>query len=276
MISDPLRKAEEMLVRYIQERKKPLAQLALETLTEIAPNHPRRQEYAIWVADLDQELALQGRIDEQLAAGRLALRKGELDAAVRHLEALRKVDPDAQATITLAHEIEAAEQSEASSADIGRLKELLQGQLDSGQLDAAEASLEKLARQAVPKLTIDFYRKRLAEARALARDQAEAQAFENDLQARLAHRDWQAARDVAHRFGERFPDRPGAAEMFSRIAELESAERRQLSIRQGIATVEQFLAQGNRVQAELALKLLRGLHPDPAEIADLEQRLAAL
>lgn len=265
-----------MLVRYIQERKKPLAQLALETLTEIAPDHPRRQEYAIWVADLDQELALQGRIDEQLSAGLLALRKGDLDVAARHLEALRKVDPDAPATTTLAEEIQAAQRSEASSADIGRLKELLQDQLDSAQLDAAEASLGQLAQQAVPKLTIDFYQKRLAEARIQARDEAEAQTFEDELQARLGDRNWQAARDVAHRYGERFPDRPRAGEMFGRIAELESAERRQHSIRQGIATVEQFLAQGNKVQAELALKLLRGLQPDPAELAALEQRLAAL
>ena len=276
MTSDQLQKAEEILLRYIQERKKPLAELALETLTELAPDHPRRQEYALWVAELDQELALEKRIAEQLAEGRKALRGGELGTVRRHLDALRKLDPDADATVALAREIEAVQQSQVLSADIGRLKKALEDQLATGQIDVAEATLGRLAQQAVPKLTIDFFRRRIGEARAQARDQADARDLESAFATRVAEKDWQGARDVAHRFGERFPDRPDGAQMFNRVGQLEATDRRQLSIQQGIATVEQMLENGDRAQAELALKLLRGLSPDPERLSALEARVAAL
>ena len=276
MTSDPLKKAEEILVRYIQERKKPLAELALETLVELAPDHPRRREYTQWVAELDQELALQNRIDSLLSEGRTALRRGDADTARSRLEALRKVDPDAAATVALAQEIESAQEDQAQSAGIGRLKETVDGYLERGALDAAEAAIGRLAQQSVPKLTVDFYRRRLSEARVQARDAAEAQAIEQDLEARLTAKDWQGAREVAHRFGERFPASSRAAEMFNRVGEIEANERRQLSIRQGVATVEQFLAQGDATQARLALKLLRSLDPDANQLAELEARVAAL
>jgi len=62
-----VRKAEEMLLRYIEQRKKTAAELALQTLREIAPDHPRLAEYAIWVRDLDQEAAQQRQLDGELA-----------------------------------------------------------------------------------------------------------------------------------------------------------------------------------------------------------------
>lgn len=206
----------------------------------------------------------------------MALRRGDAETARSQLGALRKIDPEAAATVALAQEIDAAQEDQAQSADIGRLKETVDGYLERGALDAAEAAIGRLAQQSVPKLTVDFYRKRLSEARLQARDAAEARAFEEALEERLRAKDWQGAREVAHRFGERFPNTSRAAEMFNRVGEIEANERRQLSIRQGVATVEQFLAQGDATQARLALKLLRGLDPNAAQLAELEARVAAL
>lgn len=271
-----LRKTEEMLIGYIQQRKKPLAQLALESLLEIAPGHPRRQEYQLWVNELDQELALQKRIDEQFQAGHLAVHRGDLDIARTHLESLEKLNADAQATATLAQEISDAQHDVAASADIERLKQQVEDMMTAGQLDQAQASLAQLARLAVPKVTVDSLAHRLADARVHAQEQAEAQTIEGEYRRRLEARDWQGARDVAHRFGERFPSSNRGAELFNLVGRHEAMERRQNSLRQGIAALEQMIAQGRRQEAELALKLLHNLELPADQLAALEQRVKAL
>lgn len=271
-----LRQAEEMLRRFIQQRKKPLAEMALETLVELAPNHPRLGEYRTWVADLDRELELQQRIDGELAAGRAALRADDTVRARRHLQALEKLDPTAIAVEILAAEVAAAEQGMVQSAGIERLKEKAEELLRDGRFEDAERDIEELARMDVPKITIDVLRRQLGEALGQARDNAEAEALVAAFHNLLEKREWQAARDVAHRFGERFPDRPDAARFFNLVTEKESAERRQQSLAQGITTLEKLLADGKKAEAEVALKLLRQLKLDEARLAAYEQRVARL
>lgn len=265
-----------MLTGYIQQRKKRLAEFALSTLLEIAPDHPRRHEYEIWVRDLDQELVLQQRIDEELRAGRQALRLDNLETATRHLEALRKVDPTALATEELAAEIESARQGQVESADIRRHKEVIEGLIDERFFQRAEAAIVELSKHDVPKVTIDFFRKRLAEAQGRARDVTDSQEIVRTLEGQIAAHDWQAARETAHRYGERFPTSRRAAELFNRVAEEESTERRKLSIRQGVETLEGFVAQGKKHEAALALKLLQNLKIDAEQFAVLEQRVKSL
>ena len=128
----------------------------------------------------------------------------------------------------------------------------------------------------VPKLTVDFFRKRLAQAREQAREQAEGEALTAIFRRHLENRDWQSARDVAHRFGERFPDRPEASRFFNQVIEMEAAERRQQSLEQGIATLEKFLAEGKRREAEVAVKLLRQLQLDEQQLARFAERVAKM
>ena len=273
---DNLRRTEEMLMRYIQERKKQLAELALETLVELAPDHPRRQEYEIWVRDLDQELVSQQRIDEHLQAGRQALRRGSTEDAQRALAALRKVDPMGRATEALGAEIEAAVQGQAESADIRRHKDAIEDLISQQDFARAEQAIVDLSRLDVPKVSIDFLRKRLAEAQSRAQDDSDAQDIINTLERQLASHDWQGARETAHRFGERFPFGTRASELFNRVAEEEATERRKASIRQGVQTLEGFLAQGKKHEAALALKLLQNLNLGADELRALEARVKAL
>ena len=268
-----LRATEEMLTRYIQQRKKPLAELALATLREIAPDHPRQDEYQIWVADLDQELELQRRIEEQVAAGRAALQADNLAQAAKHLAALRKVDPDSSLTEQLAAEIASAEQGQAESADIDRAKQRLEELLAARQLDEAEKQMDLLRRMDLPKVTIDFLRQRLEESRSRLRDEAEAEQLVALFEQRLAARAWPDAREVAQRFGQRFPASPRTAELFDRVNALEAEERRLRSLQEGLAACEKFIAEGNRHSAELALKLLASLDLDPARRAQLEEQI---
>lgn len=271
-----LHQAEEMLRRYIQQRKKPLAELALETLIELAPHHPRRQEYELWVSDLDQEMALQLHVDRELAAARAALQAEDAGKARRHFESLKKLDPTSAAVETLEAELAAAEKGRAASADIGRLKETVEELIAKALFDDAEREIERLAAMDVPKVSIDFLKKNLNEARTRTSDQAEADLMIASFERSLDSHDWQAARELAHRFGERFPELPHAARMFNLVTEKEAAERRQLSLEHGISTLEKFIAEGKRPEAEVAIKLLRQLELDEERLAAFARQVAAL
>ena len=268
-----LRKAEEMLVRYIQERKKPMAELALETLLELDPDHPRRHDFEIWVRDLDQEVALQRQFDEHLGAGRAALQAGDVAGAEERLEKLRQLDPDATETEQLAAELSRAERGRAAVADIERSKQRVEELLQVGDADRAEAELKRLAAFDVPKITLDFLRKRLMEVRAEKSDAQVLVVLEAQLRDRLTSQDWQGAREEAHRVGELFRTSPRAVEMINEINQREAEHRREASLARGIASFEQFLAEGKMSDAQLTLKLLQSLKLDPARLEELAARL---
>lgn len=270
-----VRKAEEMLLRYIEQRKKTAAGFALDALREIAPDYPRLAEYEIWVRDLDLEAAQQRQLDEELAAGRLALQVGDLAVARRHLGKLEELDPSALATAQLATEISQAEAGQAESADIEGIKARFEAHVAALRLSEAARELEELSRHAVPKVTLDRMGARLVEARRTEHDQREMAAFEELFRGHVAEHRWQKARDVARQAGQRFPAHPRPAEMFNEVSLWEAEDRRQESIRQGVATLEQFIAQGQRGDAELALKLLKD-KIEPQQLAQYEERVRAL
>lgn len=270
-----VRKAEDMLMRYIEQRKKTAAELALEALTEIAPGHPRLAEYRIWVRDLDKEAAVQRELDEELAAGRIALQVGDVSVAQRHLKKLQDHDPRSSAALLLAGEITQAEAGQAENSVIEDIKLKLEHHLASLEIEEAQAQLEELARHAVPKITLDRLNVRLEEARSTRRDQLEIAAFEELLEQYLKAGSWQKARDIAQQAGQRFPDHPRPAEMFNFVNTRESEARHKESVRQGVASLEAFIAAGNRDNAELALKLLRG-KIDDAELERYAAQIAGL
>ena len=53
--------AEQMLEKYLLERQQTLARFALETLLDIYPNHPKRQDYESWVELLADEAKQQDK-----------------------------------------------------------------------------------------------------------------------------------------------------------------------------------------------------------------------
>ena len=103
-----------------------------------------------------------------------------------------------------------------------------------------------------------------------------AKSLQAELEQKLAARDWTACREICRRFGERFPGDPRATAMFQKVNQLEDGERRDQAKTQGLKTLEQFLAAGRKSEAELALKLLRNLNIEPAQLAALEARVRAL
>lgn len=267
---------EEMLMRAIQKRQKQLAQMALQTLVDLAPDHPRLAEYRVWVKEVDQEVAMQGRIDAALAVGRAALQSGQVDEARRSLEALEKLDPSSSAVERFRDEVETAIRARAAGAGIERYKKEIEDSFAAGNLDAARYAIDKLGSLDVPKITLDFYQKRLQEMMQRQRDQLDSTVINTDLEVALSRRDWATAREVAQKFSLRFPNDPRAGAVFHRINHLEADQRREQAKDQGIATLEQFIAQGRKAEAQLALKLLRNLNVDPAALAAFEARVNAL
>ncbi|RMH20133.1 MAG: hypothetical protein D6696_08905 [Acidobacteria bacterium] len=270
------RAAEEMLERYIQQRKKSLATLALETLLELVPNHPRREDYERWIDEIDREAELQSQIEAEVAAGRDALDSGDWREAKRVLALLRKLAPGSMAAETFARDLERAERSRAEGASIEQRKQRIEALLAARQVNEAEVEIDALAELSVPKVTLDFLRKRLAEIRAELCTAAELESMESVYRQHLARHGWQAARDVAAAIGELCPTSDRAGEMFDEINRLEAEERRQKSVEQGIATLEDFIAQGRRAEAELALKVLRGLDIDDQQLKHFQQRIDRL
>lgn len=270
-----IRKAEDMLMRYVEERKKTAAEFALETLGELAPDHPRLAEYSIWVRDLDKEAAAMQELDNEMAAGRMALQVGDLNVAQRHLEQLEQLDPGSTWTHQLRSEISLAAAGQAESADIEEIKLRFEEHLVALRIPEAEKELEVLAKHEVPKITLDRLTVRLNEARSMRRDQQEMAAFEELFAQYLKSRRWQKSRDVAQQAGQRFPQHPRPAAMFNEVTMYEAEERQEQSVRQGIASLEQFIASGNRDSAQLALKLLKGKIED-ARLARYEAKVASL
>lgn len=271
-----IRQAEDMVIRAIQQRKKPLANMAFETLEEIAPQHPRLDELRIWVRDLDQEVALHTRIDALLGAGRSALQSDDLAGASQQLDALRKLDPMGLATETFGAEVDAAEKGREASADIGRIKQEIDDALASDDIPRAQQALASLQSTDVPRVTTQTYARRIDETSQRLRDASEAHGLTDRFDRHLEAREWQAAREVAQHFGQRFREDPRSTHMFNRVAELEAGDRRRQSIQQGLASCEQFIAQGKKLEAKLALKLLRSMNLDAGRIQVLEARIAQL
>ena len=275
-LQERINTAEEMLIRAIQQRKQSLARMTLDALREIAPRHPRLAEYKIWVDDLGEEMALQSRIDIVLNEGRTALREGNLVEARRKVEALQKLAPYSSSTDDFAAEVERAAQGRETSAGIDRLKQRIEEGLASEKVDDAQQALEELQSMGLPRITIQTYARRIEEARTVIRDAAEADAMTIGFERFLQQRDWQNAREVAQRFGNRFPGDPRSAAMFNRVTEMEAGDRRQQSIVQGLASLESFIATGKKVEAQLALKLLRSMNADESRLAAYEARISTL
>lgn len=271
-----VRKAEEMLLRYVQERKKALAQFALDALLELVPEHPRKHDYTIWIADLDQEVAMQKRMDAERDAGRAALHAGDLAGARGRLDALRKLDADATATAQLAHELEELERGRAENASIERHRHRFEELIGSLDLEEAERELTGLGRLNVPKVTLDFLRRRLEDARGRVLEASHLQDFEKTFRDHLQAGRWQAARDVAHEVGSRFRGHPRSPEMFDEVTRLEAEARRRQSLEQGIRALEGFIANRQRREAELALRVLHGLDLDPQRLAAYEAKIRQL
>jgi serine/threonine protein kinase len=275
---DALRAAEteEVLINYLQKKQLPLARLALESLLEIQPNHPKRADYESWIGLLVDETEKSKRADAALVAAREALGRNDFRAARRELETIARNDPTGKRGEAFSHELEAAEHVAQEGAEIDRRKRRFEELLAAHRAAEAAAELDALAKLDVPRVTLDFLREKLAEDHErLKREEAEA-AFEQRYRQRLAVHDWFAAREIAQELGRELPESSRAASMFAEIGRLEAIHHRQQAVEQGVRQVEAFIDQGDAAKAELALKILVQMDPENRHRKRLEKRVGGM
>jgi len=262
---------ESILTRYLKARQRPLAAMALDSLLDLYPNHPRRADYESWVALLDEEVAQDGRVAEALVIGREAVAADDFKRARRQLATLRRLDADATAVEGFEREIVRAEGEAERGAEVDRRRARYAELLEHGDLAAAERQLEWLGRR-LPRVAMDELTGRLEEARLHI---VEAR-FEKPFAQRLEAGDWVGAREVARELGDEVPESPRPVAMRAELDRREEAERRRASIRQGEKQVEQLIGTGRADAARLALKLLLQLDPENRRRRQFERQIQTI
>jgi serine/threonine protein kinase len=267
---------EQVLANYLQRKQLPLARLALETLLEILPDHPRRAEFESRLQVLAEETERSKRAEAALTAGRDALANGDLKSARRELETVARNDPTGQRAEVLSHELEEAERRAQQSVEIDRRRRRFEELLAAHRLVEAKEELDALGKLDVSRVTLDFYREQWQEARENVETEEQTAVFERRYRQALADHDWFAAREVAEELEKAQPASPRAAAMYLEVERLETVHRRQQSLEQGVQQVETFIAQGDVAKAELALKILLQMDPENRHRKRLEKQVGGL
>jgi serine/threonine protein kinase len=267
---------EQVLAGYLERKQLPLARLALETLLEIKPDHPRRADFEGRLQLLAEETERGKRAEAALAAGRDALAAGDLKAGRREPETVLHNEPTGKRADALRRELEDAERRAQQQSEIERRRRRFEELLAAHRLVEAREELDALAKLDVSRVTLDFYREQLQEARAGVETEEQTAVFERRYRQALADHNWFAAREVAEELQKAQPASGRAAAMYSEVERLETVRQRQQSLEQGVRQVEAFIEQGDAPKAGLALKILLQMDPENRHRKRLEKQVGAI
>jgi serine/threonine protein kinase len=271
---------EQVLAQYLQRKQLPLARLALETLTELHPAHPKRGEYEGWIEMLAKEVEQDKRAEAALAAGRTALARRDFSTARRELENAARNDPSGKKSGAFADELERIERDAGQEAEVGRRQREIEKALAEQRVADADRLVDELSRFEVPRVILDSFRERIQEARNADQLEEKVKSIEWIYRKHIEERDWFRAREAASDLARSAPSSPRAAQraarMFSEIERLEAAHRREQAVEQGVRQVEAFIEKGDLPKAELALKILVQMDPDNHHRKRLERQVRAL
>jgi serine/threonine protein kinase len=267
---------EKMLGGYIKNNQLQLAELAYESLVDLDPRHPRQGDYLGWIEMMHGDLEQQRQADEALAAGRAAVAEGDERGARRALEALKKADPSGEAAVAFEQEIGAGREQRRQVAELDRLRARFEDHDERGKLDDARRELGELEKLGATRVTLDFLRGKLDQARGRAAAAERTATVEKRFRARLAAGDFQGARDAAVAYDRELPGGDRTAELFAEVARLEEEHRRRDAVAQGERQIEELIRQGRADQAELALKVLLRIDPKHKKRRQLEKKIKAM
>ena len=266
--------AEQMLEKYLLDRSQTLASLALETLLDLYPNHPKRHTYLTWISSLADEAERQKRAEKLFADGQAAVSRGDHAGARQTLGELERQDPTGKLAGSLLAEINDLERSRQVGQQAASVRRQVEEALRRGAVDEASRGLDQLSSLDVTKVTLDLLRGQVEEARR-AQELAEATAvMEEDYRDAITSGDWHGARDAAHRIEDAAPESPRPRQMLAEVARMQEAEQRQQALTEGLRAFDGYLRAGQVGQAEMALKVLRQFGADDDRVHDAERRLA--
>jgi serine/threonine protein kinase len=267
---------EQVLRQYLQRKQLPLARLAFETLLEIQPNHPKRGELEGWIQMLADESERAKRAEAAFAAGRSALERRDFQAARRELETIARNDATGKRAEAFNEELERTEREVRENVESEQRRRRFEELIAAHRLVEAKEELDALAKLDMPRVTLDFYREQLAEARAGIQTEEQDAVFARRYRQSVEDHNWSAAREIARELEAAQPSSPRARAMFSEIDRLESIHRRQQALEQGVQQVEAFIAQGDAAKAELALKILVQMDPENRHRKRLEKAVGGV
>ena len=267
---------EQVLRQYLERKQLPLARLALETLLEVQPGHPKRAEYEDWIQLLADEAEQAKRAEAALAAGRSALERKDFPAARRELEAIARNDLTGKRAEAFNEELARAERDARENAESEQRRRRFEELIAAHRVVEAKDELDALAKLDIPRVTLDFYREQLTDARAGIHREEQDAVFARRYRQSIEDHNWFAAREVARELEAAQPAHPRASAMFSEIERLESIQRRQQAIEQGVQQVEAFIAKGETAKAELALKILVQMDPENRHRKRLEKQVGGM
>jgi serine/threonine protein kinase len=267
---------EQVLTNYLQRKQLPLARLALETLLEIRPDHPKRADYEGWIQLLADEAEKAKRAEAALAAGREAIARKDFQAARRELETIARNDAGGKRAEAFNDELERAGRDARENVEIEQRRKRFEELIAAHRVVDAREELDALSKLDVPRITLDFYREQLAEARAGIQKEEQDAVFARRYRQAVEEHDWFAAREVAQELGRAQPGSPRATAMFAEIERLEAIHRRQQAVEQGVQQVETFIRQGEAAKAELALKILVQMDPENRHRKRLEKQVSGM
>lgn len=267
---------EQVLKQYLQRKQLPLARLAFETLLEIQPDHPRRGEHEGWLQVLADESAQAKRAEAAFVAGRGALERRDFQAARRELETVARNDSTGKRAEAFNEELERTEREVRENVESEARRRRFEELIAAHRVVEAREELEALAKLDIPRVTLDFYREQLTEARAGIHKEEQDAVFARRYRQSIEDHNWSAAREIARELEAAQPSRPRAAAMFSEVDRLESIHRRQQALEQGVHQVEAFIAQGESAKAELALKILVQMDPENRHRKRLEKQVGGM
>ena len=272
---DRLREAEAMFRQYLDRHQLPLARLALETILDLAPNHPQRVRFQAQLEGLSGSVDRDQLAEKFVVDARAALSRGDLAAAEKGLAAASRVGPLSTAAAALETELAEAKRETEMTDLLGVRKRRIEEALASGRLRDAELEIEGLAAAGASRVTLDLCRAQLAEAERHRAMAGELKEFESRFTHALADSNWMAAREVAHDMERALEGHPRAAEMFAEAEALRQREERRHALEGGERQLETLLAQGRTDQAELALKVLLKMEPNHPRRKLYEKKIAA-
>jgi serine/threonine protein kinase len=267
---------EQVLRQYLERKQLPLARLALETLLEVQPGHPRRAEYEDWIQLLADEAEQSKRAETALASGRSALERKDFQTARRELETIARNDLTGKRAETFNDELGRAERDVRENAESEQRRRRFEELIAAHRVVEAKDELDALAKLDIPRVTLDFYREQLTDARAGIHREEQDAVFARRYRQSIEDHNWFAAREVARELEASQPAHPRGAAMFSEIERLESIHRRQQALEQGVQQVEAFLAKGETAKAELALKILVQMDPENRHRKRLEKQVGGM
>jgi len=268
--------AEQMLERYLAEHKQSLASFALETLLELAPAHPRRAEFETRIGRVNEDVARAKRAEEALLAGREAMLRGDMRGARQKLEIVQANDTDGHLSKEFAADLAESEKSASKEKNSEQHKRAFENLMSVSRYGEAEKELEVLSQLEVTKVTLDYFKTQLDQAKARAAEAHTADGFERRYKKEIGARNWRQAREIAQEFQQALPKHPRPTEMFSEISHSEDKLRKQEAIEAGVKQVEAFIEQRRPTDAELALKILLRMDPENVDKRRLERQIATL